>query len=135
MDNVIAILICISMGLIMAVSGVIVILVYRKKRKKYSDTVIGVSATWKSMQEAVPDDGVRRTYNYGVYEYEYQGNIYQATSIVGTTGNVKTGKKKKIYVDPNNPEDCMIDAWSYTFVAGMLFALAVLCIVIGCLLF
>ncbi|MBE5942687.1 MAG: DUF3592 domain-containing protein [Lachnospiraceae bacterium] len=131
MENMIGFLICILIGLVMLISGVIVLLVFKKKRKKYCDTVIGVSTTFASAKEAVPDDGIRRTYNCGVFEYEYQGNIYHINSLVSTTGNVKIGKKKKIYVNPNQPDDCMIDAWVYVFTASILIAIALLFMVIG----
>ena len=92
---------------------------------------MGGSTSVQSMKEAVPDNGIRRTYNCGVYEYEYQGNIYHVNSLVSTTGNVKMGKKKKIYVNPNQPNDCMIDAWVYGFTTSVLIILALICIVIG----
>ena len=131
MENLIAFFVCILIGVAMIISGVIVFLFYRKKRKKLCDTVMGVSTSVQSMKEAVPDNGIRRTYNCGVYEYEYQGNIYHVNSLVSTTGNVKMGKKKKIYVNPNQPNDCMIDAWVYGFTTSVLIILALICIVIG----
>ena len=131
MENLIAFFVCILIGVAMIISGVIVFLVYRKKRKKLCDTVMGGSTSVQSMKEAVPDNGIRRTYNCGVYEYEYQGNVYHVNSLVSTTGNVKMGKKKKIYVNPNQPNDCMIDAWVYGFTTSVLIILALICIVIG----
>lgn len=131
MEKFIAFLVCILIGLAMLISGVIVYLVYRKKRKKFCDTVEGVSVSIQSMKEAVPDNGIRRTYNCGIYEYKYQGNIYRVNSLVSTTGNVKMGKKKKIYVNPNQPNECMIDAWVYGFITIMLIVLALICIAVG----
>lgn len=131
MENFIAFLICILSGAAMLISGAIVFLVYRKKRKKYCDTVVGVSVSVQSMKEAVPDEGIRRTYNCGIYEYEYQGSIYYVNSLVSTTGNVKMGKKKKIYVNPNQPNDSIIDAWVYGFTTSVLMILALLLIVVG----
>ncbi len=131
MENTIAFLICILIGFVMVISGVIVLLLYKKKRKKYSNTVIGVSVAFNSVKESVPDDGIYKTYNYGIYEYEYQGDIYHTNSLVGTTGHVKTGKKKKIYVNPYQPDDCMIDSWLYVFTSSILILLAILFIVIG----
>ena len=131
MENLIAFFVCILIGVAMIISGVIVFLFYRKKRKKLCDTVMGVSTSVQSMKEAVPDNGIRRTYNSGIYEYEYQGNVYHVNSLVSTTGNIKIGKKKKIYVNPNQPNECMIDSWIYSFITSVLIILALICIVVG----
>ena len=104
-------------GIVMVLAGTIICIVRKKCRKQCSIKVTGVCADSQHFCSI----GDTTAHNFGVYEYQYQGKTYYKTSLVGTTGAPPIGKKKTLYINPDKPEDCMIDSWGSAFGAGVLF--------------
>lgn len=133
-DVLIGVLILILCAFIVILPGMIIMHFEGKKRKKCSYEVIGVSKSALRSKSAVQHSGIGSTYYTRIYEYQYQGNIYEAISRVSTTGLSSKVKKKKIFINPNNPEEYLIDHGVYVLIAGILFAIGAILIIVAIIL-
>lgn len=125
------VLLFILIGVIFATVGAIMLFFREKRKKRCNYKIEGVIVASKRYR-GVGDGGIR---NFGVCEYEYQGQTYYKTSLIGTTGRPQMDKKKTLFIDPDNPQDCMIDAWASAFCIGVCFVISCMCTVITVVLF
>ena len=126
-------IILICFAIFMFLIGFILNMVSRHRKKGRTYKVTGeiydpngaVSYSFKQ-----DDPHVMKTFHHGMYVYQYQGVSYTAISTIGTTKRPKPGKKTTIYINPDNPEDYIMDCWLYNLLTGMFYALGVLFVVI-----
>lgn len=128
MDNISLIILLI--GIVMVTVGAFIVFFRKKRKKRCSCKVIGILTD--SQHFHAYGDGSAQ--NFGVYEYQYQGQTYYKTSLVGTTGRPQAGKKKTLYINPDNPQDCIIDAWGSALGAGVFFLIGFAFIVVSVVL-
>lgn len=69
--------------------------------------------------------------NYGVYEYEYQGMVYHKHSYVGTSFAPELGKTADAYVNPDKPEECIIENWVSALAIGLFAGFGIMFTVLG----
>ena len=89
-------------GVVFALVATILVILHKKKRKCYNMEVQATIVETKLYRKKL--GGVERFY-YPVYEYQYKGVTYQNESNLGTNGRPKVGKVRKIYLNPENPEE------------------------------
>lgn len=108
MNNKAQILFCIFIliGIILILVGIIWLIKrsQKKKRCNYRTTAILIDA---NSYHSIDHHNMK----YGIYEYEYQGKTYYKNSNVGSTVAPKIGKTINIFVNPTNPEDCILEDW------------------------
>lgn len=117
-------------GIALVAVGAVIVFFRIMRRKRCSHKITGVLTN--SQHFHAYGDG--SAHNFGVYEYQYQGQTYYKTSMVGTTVRPQAGKKKTLYINPDNPQDCIIDAWGSAFGAGVLFLIGSVFVVVGIVL-
>lgn len=120
-------LILVPIGIVFLITAVI-INIFRQKKKgrcsfKTQAIITGVDRFGRTSQH--------RARNYGVYEYEYNGIIYHKRSYVGTTGSPLMGKTVYAYVNPDNPQECIIEGWVSALAIGLFSGFGILLIIIG----
>lgn len=114
-------------GLILIFAGILVFSARQRKRKRCSFRTAAVIVGNKHFHK-IGRKGHRT--NYGIYEYEYRGKNYQKRSYVGTTSHARIGKEKIAYVNPNRPEECIIEAWVSALAVGLLLGFGMLFVMI-----
>lgn len=130
-DVLIGVLVLILCAFIVILPGMIIMHFEGKKRKKCTYEVTGVSKSALRSKSPVEHSGIGSRYYTRIYEYQYQGNIYEAISRVSTTGLARKEKRKKIYINPNNPEEYLIDHGLCVLIAGILYAIGVILIIVA----
>ena len=92
-------------SLILALADMICIIVCRNKRKRCrveSEATVVDEVCRRTLQ-----DDETRYYYCPVYEYWYNGVTYKNESRVGTSAHPEIGKRRMIYINPDNPEELM----------------------------
>lgn len=111
-------------GAILILSGIPVFVARNRKRKRCSyetKAVITENIAFRSREA-----GRSRRVYYGVYEYSYRGETYQKRSYVGTSFRAKIGKEKLAFVNPDRPEECIIEGWVSALAIGLLWGIGAL---------
>lgn len=94
-------------GVILILVGVVVTMAHSKKRKRCSREITGVISTQRICYDA---DTIHKTRS-AIYEYEYNGKTYHKNSFVSTNSSVEFGKEVKVLVNPDKPEECIVENW------------------------
>lgn len=94
-------------GVILILVGVVVTMAHSKKRKRCSCEITGVISAQRICYDA---DTIHETCS-GIYEYEYNGKTYHKNSFVSTRSSVEFGKEVKVLVNPDKPEECIVENW------------------------
>ena len=108
----VVVLVFILIGSVVILIGALLSHLATRGIKDYSHKIEGVLIDFKSYRTYD-----RNIFHYGVYEYIYQGQAYHITSTIGTSYRPRKGKKQTLYVNPYNPQDCVIDVDSKKFAA------------------
>ena len=110
-------------GLVIALVDVIFIILHKKKRKCCSVEVEATIVKVMSFRNRM-EDGIK-TFHYAVYEYVYNGMTYSSQSKFGTSRCPKIGKKRILFLNPENPEQ-YIEKRFMTYLATVI--LSMMCI-------
>ena len=101
-DEMILGLIFFIIGLVIGLVDAILIVLHKKKRKCYNAKVEATIVEVMSYRNRMAD-GIK-TFHYAVYEYVYNGMTYTSQSKFGTSACPKIGKKRTLFLNPENPE-------------------------------
>lgn len=126
-ENVILVLGFFGIGVVMLLIGLVFLIYYKKKRKRCSETVVATivnAATQKS--RSVYQSSRTVNYQYGIYEYQFKGVTYHASSTVETTANPKIGKERVLFVNPDDPNEIMEKRFATILLMVISFAMALL---------
>jgi hypothetical protein len=126
-----AALILIIFAMIMIMCGAIIIHFENKKRKNCSYEVMGTSKSLLRSHSPVQHNGIGSEYYTRVYEYQYYGYIYEAISRVSTTGVSNKIKQKKIYINPNNPQEYLIDHGLFVLIAAIPYGIGAILVIVA----
>ena len=93
-------------GIILLLVGIIWLMKrsQKKKRCSYKTTAVIVGANKYRSTDL-------HYMKSGIYEYQYQGNTYYKKSNVSSNSTPKIGKTVSIFLNPNDPEDCIVEDW------------------------
>ena len=116
-DEMILGLIFFIIGLILGLVDVILIILHKKKKKCYSAKVEATIVEAKLYKVGVTAD--RDRFYYSVYEYVYNGMTYTSQSKFGTSACPKIGKKRTLFLNPENPEQ-YIEKRFMTYLANVI---------------
>lgn len=133
-DGMIVSLCFLGMGFIMALIDVICIMFHKKKRKRCSVETEATIVEDVCYREGLT--GSREYYHYAIYEYQYNGITYKNRSKMGTSMPAKVGKRRTLYLNPENPEDYLEKRFlSYlhitivTIMASIMSLIGMICVV------
>ncbi len=123
----IAAMIFFSIGAVFVLTAVFIFRGRNNKRKR---------CTYKTQAVIAGVDHFNRTsshraHNYGVYEYEYNGRIYRKRSYVGTSWSPEMGRIRDAFVNPEIPEECIIEGWVSALAGGLFLGFGILFIVMS----
>lgn len=106
-DRILVFLILFGLGIIMHIVGAILLMFYKKHRKRCTETVVGtiVNMAKERGRSSIQTTKLETTYKCGIYEYQYNGETYYSASTVSTTAGPKFGKQRVLFINPENPED------------------------------
>ena len=121
------ILIFVLVGIILIIIGIIIAIARKNKKHRCNCQLTAIITGVKHFGRT----STHKARNFGVYEYHYQGKTYFIRSYVGRTGSPKIGKMVTIYVNPYNPQDCIVEGWVSTFATGLFIGLGCIFIVSG----
>ncbi|MBE6862762.1 MAG: DUF3592 domain-containing protein [Ruminococcus sp.] len=115
-----------------AVFILVAALIFNSRKKKQ------MRCTYKTTAIINDIDRFGRSYNnrrrnYGVYEYEYNGTVYRKRSYVGTSLSPEIGRMRDAYVNPEKPEECIIEGWVSALAGGLFLGFGILFIALAVL--
>lgn len=120
-------LILVPIGIAFLITAVLINIFRQRKKKrcsfKTSAIITGIDHFGRTSQS--------KAHNYGVYEYEYEGRTYYKRSYVGTTAHPTMGKTLNAYVNPDKPQECIIEGWVSALGIGLFSGFGILFIILG----